>query len=342
VRLRQRVRRTNRRLWPVANVSMIERLFDVNRESSLLSVYLTYKRPNFRMFSSRMSRSRSRALLTLYLFIAGCVVPDALAAGQQLQQTATGRIVLAAVVDAVNRPLVAVGPDDFAVTENGQPREVLDVHVADYPVVMLIDDTGSDPEQLAAIKAAVARFVARIGERPVALSVLSKPDGFIAAFDDGRAQVLGSIQAIAASAAPALPIAALSGAARRVKELGVPFSAIVVVTARPVGTSAEVPPAVVSEILDSGANIQVVIARGATDSPETARTDLLRVLAAQTRGQYTPIFSPASYAIALERLADRMAAELMIEFVAPAGSAPGEVKIGSRLPGARVVGLGLK
>jgi hypothetical protein len=295
------------------------------------------------MFSSRVSSFVSLSLLMSHICTAGPAVQGAGVGGQQqLQQTATGRIVLAAVVDARNQPLVAVGADDFAVTENGQPREVLDVHVADYPVVVLIDDTGTEPEQLSAMKAAVARFVARIGERPVALSVLSKPDGFIATFDDERAQVLSSLQAIAGGTAPALPIAALSGAARRVKELGVPFAAVVVVTARPVGTSAEVPPAVVADILDSGANIQVVIARGANDSPETARTDLLRVLAEQTHGQYTAIFSPASYAIALERLADRMAAELMIEYVAPAGSAPGEVKIGARLPGTRVVGLGVR
>jgi hypothetical protein len=263
-------------------------------------------------------------------------------AGQQLQQTATGRIVLASVVDSRNRPLVAVGPDDFVVTENGQARDVLDVHVADYPVVVVMDDTGADPERLAAMKAAVTRFVTRIGERPVALAVLSKPDGFIASFDDERAQVLERIGAIEGGDAPTLPIAALSQAARRLKELGVPYSAIVVVTARPVGTSAEIAPSVVAEILDSGANIQVVIARGANDSPETARTDLLRVLAGQTRGQYTPIFSPASYAIALERIADRMAAELMIEYVAPAGSTPGDVKIGCRLLGTRVIGLGAR
>jgi hypothetical protein len=228
------------------------------------------------------------------------------------------------------------------VTENGQSREVLDVHVADYPVVVVLDDTGAEAERLAAMKAAVTRFVTRIGERPVALTVLSKPDGFLASFDDERAQVLERINAIGGGDAPELPIAALSGAARSLKELGVPFSAIIVVTARPVGTSADVPPAVVADILDSGANIQVVIARAANESPDTARTDLLRVLAAQTRGQYTPIFSPASYAIALERIADRMAAELMIEYVAPAGSSPGDVKIGCRLPGTRVIGLGAR
>jgi hypothetical protein len=294
------------------------------------------------MFSSQMGKFVS-LLLALFQICINSLAWVALAAPlqQQLQQS-TGRIVLASVVDGRNRPLVAVGPDDFVVTENGQGRDVLDVHVADYPVVVVMDDTGAEPERLAAMKAAVTRFVTRIGERPVAVAVLSKPDGFIAAFDDERAQVLERINAIAGGDAPASPIGALSQAARSLKELGVPFSAIVVVTARPVGTSAEVAPAVVAEILDSGANIQVVIARDANESPETARTDLLRVLAGQTRGQYTPIFSPASYAIALERIADRMAAELMIEYVAPVGSSPGDVKIGARLPGARVVGLGVK
>jgi sarcosine oxidase gamma subunit len=261
---------------------------------------------------------------------------------QQLQQTAAGRIVLASVVDPQNRALVAVGPDDFVVTENGQSREVLDVQVADYPVVVVLDDTAAEPERLAAMKDAVLRFVRRIGERPVALAVLSKPEGFIASFDDERAQLLGTIEAIRGGDAPALPVGALSQAARSLKQLGVPFSAIVVVTARTVGTSAEVAPAVVADILDSGANIQVVIARGSNESADAARTDLLRVLAGQTRGQYTPIFSPASYTIALERIADRMATELMIQYVAPAGSTPGDVKIGARLPGARVVGLGVR
>jgi hypothetical protein len=289
-----------------------------------------------------MSGTVSLALLLFQICIncPGAVVTAV--AGQQLQQTADGRLVLASVVDGRNRPLVAVGPDDFVVTENGQPREVLDVHVADYPVVVVLDDTGVEAERLAAMKSAVTRFVTRIGERPVALAVLSKPDGFIASFDDGRAQVLERIAAIGGGDAPALPIGALSQAARSLKELGVPFSAIVVVTARPVGSSADVAPGVVADILDSGATIQVVIARGANESPETARTDLLRVLAGQTRGQYTPIFSPASFAIALERIADRMATELMIQYVAPAGSSPGDVKIGCRLAGTRVIGLGAR
>jgi hypothetical protein len=295
------------------------------------------------MFSPQMRRFVSLSLLALHVCINLPILVDAAPAGRQLQQTATGRVVLAAVVDRGGRPLVAVDPDDFAITENGQPREVLDVHVADYPVVLLVDDAPDAAELLPSMKSAVARFIARVGERPVALGVLSKPDRFIAAFDDDRADVLKRVDAIVAgTAAEALPLSPVSNAARALREAGVPFSAIVIVTAHPIGTTAQVAPDVVAAILESGANIQVVIARGATDGPESMRTDLLRVLAEQTHGQYTPIFAGASYAIALERIADRMAAELMIEYVAPAGSAPGDVKVGVRIPGARVVGLGVK
>src|SRR5262245_35629198 len=144
-------------------IQMIERLFDVNRHSSLLSVYLTRKRPNFRMFSSHMSRFVSVSFLLLHI----CTIwADRLvtAGQQQLQQTAAGRIVLASVVDGRNRPLVAVGPDDFVVTENGQARDVLDVHVADYPVVVVVDDTGAEPERLSAMKAAVRSEERRVGK----------------------------------------------------------------------------------------------------------------------------------------------------------------------------------
>ena len=64
-----------------------------------------------------------------------------------LQDATSGRVLLASVVDARNRPLVTVGPDDFLITEGTQSREVLDVHVADYPVVVLIDDGSEDREQ---------------------------------------------------------------------------------------------------------------------------------------------------------------------------------------------------
>jgi hypothetical protein len=84
-------------------------------------------------------------------------------------------------------------------------------------------------------------------------------------------------------------------------------------------------------------------------SPATATSgatedvpDLLKVLSDQTHGQYTTIFTPASYGAALDRLADKLSVELMIQYLVPAGEANGDVQVGVRRPGSRVVGLGVK
>jgi len=71
-------------------------------------------------------------------------------------------------------------------------------------------------------------------------------------------------------------------------------------------------------------------------------SDLLRVIADQSRGQFTAIFSTASFTAALDRLADRLAIEMMVQYLAPAGPRVGDVRVGVRKPGARVIGLGVK
>jgi hypothetical protein len=101
----------------------------------------------------------------------GCL---ALSTGVSAQQDPGGRTLLATVVDRSGKAQVDFEADDFLINENGTPREVLDVHIADYPIVLLIDD--GDAAALPIIKRAAARFVARIGERPVVVGTLSNPD----------------------------------------------------------------------------------------------------------------------------------------------------------------------
>ncbi len=72
-------------------------------------------------------------------------------------------------------------------------------------------------------------------------------------------------------------------------------------------------------------------------------TETLRALADETHGQFTTIYSSASYQVALDRLADRLAPQLMVEYVVPVGSTSGnDVQLGVRIPGARVIGLGVR
>ena len=69
----------------------------------------------------------------------------------------------------------------------------------------------------------------------------------------------------------------------------------------------------------------------------------LQSLAVQTRGQFTSIFSSASFQVALDRLADQLASELMIDYIVPGNAPPNEdVTVGVKIPGARVVGMGVR
>lgn len=277
--------------------------------------------------------------LTLLALMAG---PMSAPATQQIG--GAGRTILATVVDAGERPQVDLGLDDFVVSEDGEDREILDVHIADYPVALLIDDkVGS--AAIPAIKIAAGRFVTRIGERPVVVGTLSGAGSGPGSLDYDRTEVLRRIEALSAGVSSGTStLAAVAGAAKLLKDAGAPFSAIVIVAAGPIDATQLVQGDLLPAILESGTTIHVVAGRtaGVSDTPDAAPPDLLRVLSDQTHGQYTAIFSSASYGIALDRLADRLAVELMVSYLVPPDTASGDVKVGVRRAGARVLGLGVR
>jgi hypothetical protein len=262
------------------------------------------------------------------------------------QAQVTGRILLANVVDASGKTQVDFGVDDFVIREGSDEREVLDVHIADYPIVMLIDD-GPQANDLRPIQSAITRFIGRIGERPVAIGTLSKPTEFVASLEDSREDVLEHLTNMSGTGSEASTLPAVAHAARALQDTGSPFSAIIVVTGRAIDARVPVEGDLLPTITESGATVHVVesqasqlnITNAATDEPVP---DLLRVLADQTHGQYTTIFTSASYGTALDRLADKLSAELMIQYLVPAGEQGGDVQVGVRRPGSRVVGLGVK
>ena len=255
-----------------------------------------------------------------------------------------GRTVLAAVVDERGLPVVDVGLDDFVVTEGTEPRDVLDVHVADYPLAVVVDDRPATGASTAALRAAARRFIQRVGERPVALLRLTDGTHPVATLDDERPVVLEALSRLAVATGDAMgPLDTLAQAAAMLRQTGAPFSAVVVIVAAGVDASLLVSGELLRAIIDSGAAVHVVQAQVVGDtSADDAPPDLLRVVAEQTRGQFTAIYSAASYEAALDRLADRLAIELMVQYLAPDGARTGDVRVGVRRPGARVVGLGVK
>lgn len=289
-----------------------------------------------------MQRERFPVIrLTLRGWIAGggCLGPViVLFCASLAAQTAASRFALAQVADPAGKALVDIGVDDFVVQEAGADREVLDVRVADYPVVLVVDNGASAREDFDALRAAVARFLVRLGPRPIAVITAAGTPTVVATFEDERTIVSEKLDAIAVGAeSKSAPLGATALAARTIQATGALFSTIVLATASPVEVADDAAGEPLAPIIDSRAVVHVVanVARvGANDQ-------LLRSIAGQTHGDFMPIYSPASYQPALDRISARLTTELLIEYIVPVGSRPNDVKIGVRLPGARVRGLGV-
>jgi len=259
------------------------------------------------------------------------------------QQVGESRTALVTVSDSRNRSIVDLGPDDFVITEGGQPREILDARMADYPVVILIDTGAGARDSFPEIRKAVAQFIARLGQRPIALDTMDDPPVMAATFDDDRKVLAQRLEALTADSSRAmLPLEAAAAAAKTLRDAGSRFSAIVVVSAAAEDADRNPPDEMMAPIIDSGAVVHAVVNRGSAEASLGPDMNAVRRLSEQTHGQFTPIFSPASYQVALSRLADRLASEMVIEYIVPPRSAARDIQVGVRIPGARARGLGVR
>jgi hypothetical protein len=262
-----------------------------------------------------------------------------------LQQTGASRTALAIVSDSHNRSIVDVGVDDFVIQEGGQTREVLSVRVADYPVVVMLDDGSESRGDFAMQRKAVERFVERLGPRPIAVGTLSDPPRMLTTFEDDRQKTIERLEALELSSTAKsvlLQGAALGG--ETIRSAGTLFAALVVLSATPIDASGGAPDHLIPSIVDSRAALHVIANRGTQLSGAGGQVrsgQALRAIAQQTRGAYTEIYTPASYQAALDRLADRLTSEMMVEYLVPPDSKPVDVKVGVRMPGAHVRGLGV-
>jgi hypothetical protein len=279
-----------------------------------------------------------------------CVLCAGAAVLTPAQIIGSSRTALAMVEDLrARRPIVDLGADDFVVQEGNVSRDVLSVRPADYPVVVMIDAAGPE-EGLPHLVIAARRFIEHLGsERAIALGTFGSRPKLRAAFDAGREELLKQLDGIAPSAPAGGSVIQAAGlAAGTLASTQSPFSSIVILSA-----DAELAPDSADDHSESN-TVAAIVARGAivhivaTVAPrssapaDAARTTTLRALAEQTRGQFVSIYTAASFEAALDQIAARMASELMVEYIVPNESRAAEVKLGVRVPGARVRGLGVR
>ena len=250
-----------------------------------------------------------------------------------LRQQAASRFILASITDTDGRPVVDVGPDDFVIREDGQLRDVLTVRLADYPIAIVIDNDRWADRDSEAIRRATRRFIERIGHRPIAVAS-TVPPRLVATFSEDRERVLERVDKLRKGRSTDGLLQALATAARLVQENGAPFSAIVVVTANLGGAVARES---LNPVIESGATVHVVlqqrIAGGASHTQQQTGEALIS-LVDETHGQLTTIYSADSYQVALDRQANQLATELMVEYVVPDASIKGvRPQLGIRLSG---------
>jgi hypothetical protein len=249
---------------------------------------------------------------------------------------ATSRFVLVSVTDSGGRPVVDVDLDDFVVREGGQPRDVLTIRLADYPIAIVLDNDGWVDRDSEAMRRAIRRFVERLGHRPVAIAATAPPR-LVATFGEDRERALERVDKLRKGRSENGLLQAVSTVARHVQETGAPFSAIVVVTASYGGAFAS---EAVNRIIESGAIVHVVLQQKtstrANQAPRQTGEGLMS-LVDETHGQLTTIQSADLYEVALDKQARQLATELMVEYVVPAGAIKGaRVQLGTRFADMKV------
>jgi hypothetical protein len=250
-------------------------------------------------------------------------------------QVGASRFALVQVADPRGKALVDIGADDFVVQEDGVNRDILDLRVADYPVVVVLDNGSTAKADFPELRAAINRFITRLGPRPMAIVAAAGEPKLLGSIEDDRAAILAELEKIEASSSDAgQPLHAAALAAETISGTGALFSAIVVATTAPGETEESSTDAALAPIIDSRAVVHIV---NLASSPSA----LLRSVADQTHGDHTTIYSTASFQPALDRLATRLTTELLVEYIVPVGPKPLDVKIGVRIPGVRVRGLGV-
>jgi hypothetical protein len=259
-------------------------------------------------------------------------------------QTGASRFALVTVLDPRGKPVVDVGADDFVVQEGGAAREVLSVRPADYPVVVMLD-TGVDARaDFGMMRKAAEHFIDRVGPRPLAIGTFGGTPEMIVGFEDERSVATERLTELApATNTPSALLQGTALAAQMIRKSGALFAALVVLSSAPMDGSQTAPDDMIAAIVDSGAILHVVVDRSvqSTSGSGFRPGGTLRALAEQSRGEYTTIYSAASFQSALDRLAERLTTEMLVEYLVPVGSKPNDVKLGIRLVGARVRGLGV-
>lgn len=268
------------------------------------------------------------------------------------------RFALLSAMDRDGAPILGLSADEVVVEEAGVAREILSVAPASYPVAVVLDTSSFARTGFQELRAAVRAFVGALTGREVALYTSGAPATRAVDFTRELARIDSALdRTFARPESLADTTTAIVAAANRLGERHLPLTRIVAVSAGGSDASRLSPRELLQAVLASRSVVDIIDMREIRSvgaGPADSRTrgtrssrlapgdeELLRALAERTHGRYERIFAAAGCAPALDLVRRQLLSEIVVEYAAPA-NAPQDLRLGVRLPGAIVRGIGLK
>jgi len=269
------------------------------------------------------------------------------------------RVALVSVLSRDGDPVMDLAVDDFIVEDGGRRAEPVNVTPAAYPVAVVVDTSSFARSEFQPLRDAVHQFIDSLSGRDVALYSAGVPAMMVVDFTRDLGRVQDAVEHLFAQPdGTARYYDAVTEAAGHVRERHESVSRIVLVTAGGPETSSTSPREVlhavqasrsIVDIVDlrdiSKVRMSVTDPRGRNAPMHVDRTGVgdervLQALSEKTRGHYERIFSASAYATTLDRVRRQLLSEVVLEYAVPTGSSR-QLKLGVRLPGAIVSGIGL-
>ena len=271
------------------------------------------------------------------------------------------RFVLASVVNPMtDTPVIGLAAEDFVVQEGSAPCEVLALTAAQYPVAILVDTSQAARTEFTRMRAAVRQLISRLSGREVALYTFGDRAFRVADFTRDTTQLERKVDDVFPHADGESHV--LDGIVEAAKDLArrePAVAMIIVVSAGSNDQSNRTPREVFEPVLASRSIVHVVEMRSINASGRLGNVrgrrnftsdraaeaalglqEVLQGLVTRTRGDYDRVFAASGFAASLERLQQRLSSEVVVEY-ASTGGAPTELRIGTRVVGGVVRGIGL-
>jgi hypothetical protein len=270
------------------------------------------------------------------------------------------RFVLASVTAPSGEPLVGLAADDFIVSDGGELREVLNATPAAYPVAVLVDTSQAARTEFITLRNAVRQFVDRLSGRDVALYTFGERALRVVDFTRDTAKLHKAVDSLFAGPnADSHVLDAIIEASADIRRRESPVTLMTVVSAGGNDQSNRTPREVFDAVLSTRTIVHVVDmrtprasgrlnnvrGRRSTTGDRSAEAalaleEVMRGLAGRTEGSYHLIYSASGYQPNLDALQRTLAAEMVVEYAAPNGG-PAMLRMGTRIAGAAVRGIGL-